>query len=119
MIIEYETDRDCTVVEFRARFLDVGIVGDTKTELQPALSEGGRLIVDLEGIDFMDSSGAGLLLWLRRQTQASESQLVLCGLSDQVRLVLDSLNFSRIFTIAGNRADALKGDFEGGIHEAD
>lgn len=106
MRVAHTTDGDITIAELRVQDLDVGVVGDIKTELEPALGEGGRLIIDLEEVEFMDSSGAGLLVWLRRRTLAAGSQLVLCGLSQQMRLVLDSLNFSRIFVIAENRDEA-------------
>jgi len=106
MRVAHSTDGDITVVELQVQDLDVGVVGEVKIGLGPALGQGSRLIVDLEEVKFMDSSGAGLMVWLRRQAHAAGSELVLCGLSQQVRLVLDSLQFSRIFVIAGNREEA-------------
>ena len=119
MKITYAPDGDGTVVEIQVPDLDVGIVGEIKTELKPALGEAKRVIIDLEKVRFIDSSGAGLLLWIWRQTQASGSQLVLCGLSDQVRLVLDCLKMTRIFTIARNQADALRRTHDAEIREDD
>lgn len=100
MRVTYATDGDITTVELRVKDLDVGVVGQIKTDLESIFGQGSRLIVDLEEVEFMDSSGAGLLVWLWRRLRASESELVICGLSQQVRVVLDSLNFSRLFTIA-------------------
>ena len=106
MKVTHTTDGDITIVELLVQDLDLGVVGEIKTELEPVFDQGGRLIVDLKEVEFMDSSGAGLMVWLRRNAQAAGWELVLCNLSNQVRLVLDSLNFSRIFVIAGDREEA-------------
>ena len=106
MKVTHATDGDITTVELRVRDLDVGVVGEIKTELEPIFGQGSRLIVDLGEVEFMDSSGAGLMVWLRRNAQAAGWELVLCNLSNQVRLVLDTLNFSRIFVIVGDREEA-------------
>lgn len=98
--VTHTNDGTNTIIELRVRDLDVGAVAEIKTELESAIGKAPRLILDLEEVEFIDSSGAGLLVWLWRRLRASESELVICGLSQQVRVVLDSLNFSRLFTIA-------------------
>jgi anti-anti-sigma factor len=106
MKVRHTTDGDITIVELLVQDLDVGVVGEIKTELEPVFGQGGRLIVDLKEVEFLDSSGAGLMVWLRRNAQAAGWELVLCNLSNQVRLVFDSLQFNRLFVIAGNREEA-------------
>ena len=106
MRVNHRTDGETTLIELHVQDLDIGIVGDIKAQLESILGTDSRVILDLEDVEFMDSSGAGLLVWLRRRLQAASSELVLCGLSPQVHLVLESLQFSRIFVITGNREEA-------------
>ena len=114
MKIHHASDGENTTIKLRAYDLDVGVVGEIKAELETAIGQPTRLILDLEEVEFMDSSGAGLLVWLWRRLRASQSEFVICSLSPQVRLVLDSLNFSRLFTIAedceqGAGSDTVEG----------
>ena len=110
MKIHRASDGENTTIKLRIHDLDVGVVGEIKAELETAIGLPTRLILDLEEVEFMDSSGAGLLVWLWRRLGASQSELVLCGLSSQVRMVLDSLNFSRLFTIAEDCEQAVRRD---------
>ena len=100
MKIHRASDGENTTIKLLVRDLDVGVIGEIKAELETAIGKPPRLILDLGEVEFMDSSGAGLLVWLWRRLRASQSEFVLCGLSPQVRMVLDSLNFSRLFTFA-------------------
>ncbi|MBQ6120005.1 MAG: anti-sigma factor antagonist [Clostridia bacterium] len=47
-----------------------------------------RLILDFSGVTFMDSSGVGLALGRYRQTRAAGGTLVLTGLSDRDRRMM-------------------------------
>ena len=57
------------------------------------------LILDLSGLEYIDSSGLGLLLVLRDKTEAKKIEIIL---RQPKKLVLDILNvvkFNRLFTI--------------------
>jgi anti-anti-sigma factor len=55
--------------------------------------------VNLGGINYVDSSGLGMLLALREHAQAHNGQVVLKDPSPAVRKVLVTANFQKIFTI--------------------
>ena len=115
MKIHHASDGENTTISLRVQDLDVGVVGEIKAELETAIGHSTCLILDLEEVEFMDSSGAGLLVWLWRRLRANQSDFVLCGLSSQVKMVLDSLNFSRLFTIAEDSEQGAGSDpVEGG-----
>ena len=46
------------------------------------------LILDLSGIDFMDSSGLGLVLGRYRKATQAGCEMLLCGMSDRVKKIL-------------------------------
>jgi anti-sigma B factor antagonist len=66
-----------------------------------------RLVIDLDGVNYMDSSGvAALVEALRAQTQAKR-KLVLCNLQQRVRGIFEIARLDSVFTITGD-LDAAK-----------
>lgn len=68
---------------------------------EKALLEDGvrELEINLNGVDYLDSSALGMLLLLREKTAAGGRQVALSGLQGTVKQVLDVANFSKLFAI--------------------
>ncbi len=64
-------------------------------------------IVDMSGIEYLDSSGLGLLLSLSREYGAHGGRLVLIT-NATVDSILDLTRLTGIFSIASDRAQALE-----------
>ena len=58
-----------------------------------------KLVLDLGGVTFMDSSGIALLLRARRRMEALGGNLMVCHVPDQARRVLDAAGINRLITI--------------------
>jgi anti-anti-sigma factor len=58
-----------------------------------------ELEVDLAEVDYLDSSGLGMLLMLREKAQAANKTVSLRNCRGAVRQVLDIANFAKLFTI--------------------
>ena len=58
-----------------------------------------RLVMDLSGVTFMDSSGIALILRAQQRMQLLEGGLLVCGVPPQARRVLDAAGISRLVTI--------------------
>ncbi|MDR3729092.1 MAG: STAS domain-containing protein [Oscillospiraceae bacterium] len=58
-----------------------------------------KLVLDLGGVTFMDSSGIALLLRARRRMEALGGNLMVCHVPDQARRVLDAAGIDRLITI--------------------
>ena len=58
-----------------------------------------KLVLDLGGVTFMDSSGSALLLRARRRMEALGGNLMVCHVPDQARRVLDAAGINRLITI--------------------
>ena len=52
-----------------------------------------------EEVDYLDSSGLGMLLMLREKAQAANKTVSLRNCRGAVRQVLDIANFAKLFTI--------------------
>ena len=61
------------------------------------LSRPEVLILDLSGIEFMDSSGLGLLLGRYQRAQDVGCELKLCGCSDRVMRILSLAGADKMF----------------------
>lgn len=58
-----------------------------------------RLVLDLSGVTFMDSSGIAVLLRARRQMSALDGELTVLHVPAQPRRVLDVAGVGRIITL--------------------
>jgi len=67
-----------------------------------------RLIIDLGGIDFIDSSGFGAFLSIMKTANNSFSYFRICNISEEVMELFKLLQLHNVFEIYNTREDALK-----------
>ncbi len=82
--------------ELRAQLLEV-------MEAQPA-----RLVLDLRGLLYMDSSGLGTLVDLKRRTEQRNTPLVLVGVQPRVRSLLEITRLNTFFRIVDSIEQACQ-----------
>ena len=70
-----------------------------------------RIVLDLEGVDFIDSAGLGVLVGGLKRAKDGEGELVLVATGRSVIRVLELTGLTRVFDIHSSRAAAL------GAHE--
>ena len=58
-----------------------------------------KLVLDLAGITFMDSSGIALILRSQQRMQLIDGTLLVCGVQPQAKRVLDAAGISRMVNI--------------------
>lgn len=62
--------------------------------------EGTReVVIDMQGVDYMDSSALGMLSLLRDCCRASNQKLSLANCRAQVMQILKVTNFDKLFTV--------------------
>lgn len=59
-----------------------------------------EIVVDLEGVEYLDSSALGMLLMLRDKARGSSKEVVLANCKGAVKQVLDIANFGKLFAIS-------------------
>lgn len=57
------------------------------------------LVVDLQEITFMDSSGLGALVSALKSIRSSNGEMVICGANDQVQMLFELTSMTKIFRI--------------------
>lgn len=81
------------------------VVGEIDMQTAPALRAQvddldvahGTLVLDLVGVDFLDSSGLGALLGIKKQQDRAGGQLLLAQVSDAVLRIIQITKMDRVF----------------------
>lgn len=74
--------------------------GQLRRTIDETLKAGTRIIlVDCTGVEFMDSSGLGALVVALKQTKMSGGQLSLCGINDQIKMLLELTHMNKMFEV--------------------
>lgn len=58
------------------------------------------IVVNLAGVEYLDSSALGMLLMLRERVQNAGKQVALRNPNNTVMQILDIANFNKLFTIS-------------------
>jgi len=72
-----------------------------------------RLILNLEGLTFCDSTGLAELLWILRKSQETRTRLVLAGASRTLRHMMAVTGLLAHFTMVASLETALSGEENG------
>lgn len=67
-----------------------------------------NVAMDLSKVDFLDSSGLGVLIALLKRVAERGGDLKLCGVQKKVRLVFEITRAHRVFEILDTKDEALK-----------
>lgn len=72
-----------------------------KAAYEEALEDAGarEIILDLSGVEYLDSSALGMLLILRDRAKETAKQIILGNCSTSVKEVLRVANFDKLFAV--------------------
>jgi anti-sigma B factor antagonist len=102
-----QTDTGVTVLAPSGR-LDVTGAPALKEAVSEAMKSGqARVIIDLEGVSFVDSSGLGSVVTALKQVRSSKGDLRLAAPNQQVRVVLELTTLDRVFPYYATVEEAL------------
>jgi anti-sigma B factor antagonist len=102
-----QTDAGVTVVAPSGR-LDVAGAPALKAAVGEAVRNGTpRLVIDMEGVSFVDSTGLGSVIAALKMVRGSKGDLRLAAPNQQVRVVLELTTLDRVFAYYPTVEDAL------------
>jgi anti-sigma B factor antagonist len=102
-----QTDAGVTVVAPSGR-LDVAGAPALKAVIGDAVKTGApRLVIDMEGVSFVDSTGLGSVIAALKLVRSSKGDLRLAAPNQQVRVVLELTTLDRVFAYYPTVEDAL------------
>lgn len=106
MEINLKNQQDVCIAELTGD-LDGQTSSMVQEKLLPLLTSQGKIILNLTEVEYMSSAGLRVLLNLYKQAQNQESQVILIGLSKDVKDVMEVTGFLKFFTLSNNLETAL------------
>ncbi|MEW5784888.1 MAG: anti-sigma F factor antagonist [Bacillota bacterium] len=100
---------DCLIVRVRGE-LDHHQADQFRQTVDQGLDDQrvNRLVLNLEGLSFMDSSGIGLILGRFKRVQQKQGQMAICGVTEAVSKVLEISGVPRVIPFMRNEKEALQ-----------
>lgn len=109
MILNIEEHDAAVLISVKEERLDAHNSGELKSQMLALFEEGKtNLIVDLEEVRFVDSSGLGSLVSGFKNASARNGNLKLCGLQPQVKSMFELTRLHRVFEIYQDSKDAME-----------
>jgi anti-sigma B factor antagonist len=108
MKIPWQNYNDVTVVELRGQ-----VDSDTAEPLRSAITEimtaqRAGIVLNLSDVDFIDSQGLELLLWVRDYCRQNRIPLRLAGLAENCAKILEITRLEDEFDCHAELAEAVK-----------
>jgi anti-sigma B factor antagonist len=89
-------------------FLDAHTFERLEEEINGLFTEGiYRLIMDISGVDYISSAGAGVFIGSIAEAQENSGDIVILNPTPNVLDVFDLLGLTQIFTICRSKEEAL------------
>ena len=88
--------------------INVTVSQKIKVEVTKLISPHSKLVMNLEGINYIDSTGFGMLLSILRTCKNNQSLLKLCNISPEVMELVKLLQLQTVFDIRNSLDDCVK-----------
>ncbi|HAF28819.1 MAG TPA: hypothetical protein DCG75_07200 [Bacteroidales bacterium] len=100
-MLKHESKNGIEILTFdNVSKLNILIAQSLKEEVAQYLTKSNtKLILDLKGIEYVDSSGFGALLSILRNAKNNNSQLKICNISSDVMELVKLLQLHNVFDI--------------------
>ncbi len=98
---------DITILAPEVRQIDTLNAEEVGRNLSESCSATNKVVLDLEGVQFIDSSGLGIILALVREMHEKGGKIALCCAGSTVQALFRMVRLSNIVSIFQSRNDAL------------
>jgi len=78
--------------------------GSFRQAIEDHLATSNVILVDLQEVKFMDSSGLGAIVAALKTVRSAGGQLYLCALNQQVKMLFELTSVDQVFELFPNRA---------------
>jgi anti-sigma B factor antagonist len=95
------------VLQCQSENLDASNVREFKELMRPMVEKHPKIVFDMSGMKFVDSSGLGALIACLRETNARQGDLRLCQLSNSVNALFVLMRMHRVFNIHDSKDLAI------------
>jgi anti-sigma B factor antagonist len=109
LLFESRTEGDWTVLEVKGE-VDIYTAPKLRERMIELIEAGStRIVVDLEGVEFMDSTGLGSLVSGLKRVREADGQMSLVCTRDPVLKILTITGLDKVFPIRASVEEATAG----------
>jgi len=87
--------------------LNVTVSQKIKLEITKLITPHSKLVINLEGINYIDSTGFGMMLSILRTCKNNHSDLKLCNIAPEVMELIKLLQLQTVFDIKNSVNEAI------------
>lgn len=106
--VSVETIGDVVVAVIPGEELDASNIKEFKASVESLLESNTKVVFDLSELQFVDSSGCGVLLSCLRNMNGSGGDLKLCSVTKPVRALFELIRMHHIFDILNTKEEAVR-----------
>ena len=108
MKIEVTKENNVTIVAVEGE-IDVETSPQLRERFDELLAQGEHnFVIDLGGVDFIDSSGLAAFVRLFKRVRVGEGDVKLCCIRPEILKIFELTRLNRVFDIFDTRAEAVK-----------
>ncbi|MBC8268252.1 MAG: STAS domain-containing protein [Rhodospirillaceae bacterium] len=104
---EVWTEKDTVIISFSGD-IDLEFSGDVRTILKESAPQGRSIVVDMSGVELIDSSGIASLLEAFQNAHKKGKNFTIASIKPPVMRVLKLARLETVFEIEETLEDALK-----------
>ena len=96
------------IVRLKEERLDTAVAPDLKAQLLVLITEDKKVVLNLEDVDYADSSGLGAILLGFRQARDVDAEFAICGVQKRVETMINIAQLTNVITIYKDQFEALE-----------
>ena len=111
MIVHVENFKGLTVIRPNVESLDLGTARSFRREVLERVPATSKAILDLTGVDFVDSTGCGAIIGCLRYFQGNKEgpgDLKLCSSKPAVRALFEMVRLHKVVEIYSTTEEAIR-----------
>lgn len=108
MELTTENIGETTIVTLLAQELDAGNANAFKSMMLPVVEKSNKIVLDMNQVQVVDSSGCGALLSVLRTITGNGGDMKLAGVQKRVQMLFELVRLHRILEISQDREMAIR-----------
>ncbi len=106
--MKLEEKQDVAILVPELRQIDVNNSPRFSSDLEAFLADRNKVVLDLANVNFMDSTGLGIIVSALRTINEKKGRMVLCQAMPAVKVLFDMVRLSQIASIYTTRDEAVE-----------
>lgn len=107
MKLNTEIRGDVAIVKIEGDHLDASTHAKFVQQLKPVTDQYSKIVFDISGLQFIDSSGIGVILGTMRRARATGGDVKLASPTDSITSIFNLVRMSRLINIIPTVEEAL------------